>query len=153
MSFTIGDLVVYNHNDELALIVEVKRKFDASKEWAARLRRNILAHGVVPRAKFFLLALPDRFYLWKDGNLPYEPNEPDYEVDPTPILQPYFDRLGISPEDMSGQSFELLIASWLNELIHSDKAYEDLDYYQSWLLDSGLSDELVGGRLAHEAVV
>jgi hypothetical protein len=153
MTAPIADLAVYNRDGELALVVEVKKKFNASREWATRLRRNILAHGVVPQAKFFLLALPDRFYLWKAGDPADDVGEPEYVIDPAPILQPYFDRLGISAEELSGQSFELLIALWLNEVMHSGQGRVDLDSLQSWLYESGLHDELVSGWLAHEAVV
>ncbi len=39
------DLAVNNRNGQLALVVEVKCKTNVSQEWAAKLRRNILAHG------------------------------------------------------------------------------------------------------------
>lgn len=150
MPVTIADLAAYNQHDELALVVEVKKKFNASTEWATRLRRNISAHGYLPPVKFFLLALPDRFYLWKNGDASHAVDEPDYEVDPRSILEPYFRQLGLTPEEISGQSFELLIASWLNEIMHSDEIPATLDEYKAWLVESGLYDELVGGRLAHE---
>lgn len=45
------------------LVVEIKGKFDAAPEWAARLRRNILAHGFYPNAPFsFLLFLINFIY-------------------------------------------------------------------------------------------
>ncbi len=60
---TRWDLAVYDSQHQLVLVVEVKSIAGASPEWAARLRRNILAHGTFPNAPFFLVALPDRFYL------------------------------------------------------------------------------------------
>ncbi len=58
------DLSVGNRDGQLVLVVEVKSKTDASPEWAARLRHNILAHGTFPEAPYFLIVFPDRFYLW-----------------------------------------------------------------------------------------
>ena len=61
------------------------------------MRRNMLAHGVVPNSRFFLLALPDRLYLWKDvGNTP-DLVEPTYEVDATPFFEPYYARAKLHP--------------------------------------------------------
>jgi hypothetical protein len=57
------DLSVDNRDGQLALVVEVKRKTNASPEWAAKLRRNILAHGTFPKAPYFLMVFPDKFYL------------------------------------------------------------------------------------------
>jgi hypothetical protein len=66
-----------------------------------------------------LLALPDRLYLWKDISNTPELIEPTYELDATPFFQPYYERANISPDHLSGQSFELIVTSWLNELIQS----------------------------------
>ena len=147
------DLAVYNHDDELVLIVEVKTKLDASREWATRLRRNILAHGILPSAKFFLLALPDRFYLWKDAGNNLAEIEPTYTIDARPILTPYFEQAGVAPDQISGVSFELIVSSWLSELVHSDKIPEGDGAVRNWLIESGLYNAVVGGRLAHEVAV
>src|SRR5262245_50787484 len=115
----IADLVAYNPDGQITLIVEVKGRTDTSRDWATRMRRNILSHGLVPNSQFLLLALPDRLYLWKDaGNAP-ELVEPTYEIDATPFFQPYYERANISPDQLSSQSFELIVTSWLNELIWS----------------------------------
>jgi hypothetical protein len=58
------DLSVDNRSGQLALVVEVKSKINASPEWAARFRQNILAHGTFPKAPYYLMVFPDRFYLW-----------------------------------------------------------------------------------------
>lgn len=145
------DLAIYNRYGELTVTVEVKKKFAASREWAARLRQNILAHGHLPSVKYFLLALPDRFFLWKNEG-PYQ-RFPDYEVDSSILLGPYFQQLGITAEDLSGQSLELLIASWLSDLMYSEKTPMFLPEDQKWLVESGLYEELQGGRLAYEVAV
>ena len=62
----VPDIAVYSPNNELQLIVEVKNKIGATPEWAANMRRNLSIHSIVPYSPYFLLALPDYFYLWKD---------------------------------------------------------------------------------------
>jgi hypothetical protein len=146
------DLAAYNRDNQLILVVEVKKLLGISKEWATRLRRNMLAHGTLPNVKFFLLAFPDRFYLWNDADIKPVESEPTYTIDVRPILAPYFKRSGITSKQISEESFELIVASWLGELIHSHKSPEELQKSQKWLIDSGLYATLEGGRLEHEVL-
>ncbi len=146
------DLSVYNRDGQLVLVVEVKRKTNVSTEWAAKLRRNILAHGVFPKAPYFLIALLDKFYLWTNAEAHLDLSEPNYTIDARPILKPYFERAGVTAEQISPQSLELIITSWLGEIIHSEKLPENVDTSQDWLIDSGLYTALAGGKFEHEAV-
>lgn len=144
------DLTAYDQDNQLVLVVEVKSKLDAPPDWAARLRRNILAHGTFPNAPYFLMVFPDRFYLWKDIASNHEPTAPTYVIDARPILQPYFEQTGLTVDQVSGQSLELIVASWLGELIH--KAPDELDSSQQWLIDSGLYEAVAGGSLDHKVL-
>jgi len=145
------DLSVDNRKGELALVVEVKRKIDASPEWAARLRRNILAHGTLPEAPYFLMVFPDKFYLWTDAEANLDRSEPTYTIDARPILEPYFKQAGVKADHISRQSLELIILSWLGQIIHSDKLPENIEDSQRWLIDSGLYSALAGGKFEDEA--
>jgi hypothetical protein len=145
------DLSVDNRNGQLALVVEIKRKTNVSPEWAAKLRRNILAHGTFPKAPYFLMVFPDKFYLWSNAEAYQDQSEPTYTIDASPILQPYFERAGVAADQISGASLELIVTSWLGEIIHSDQLSEKIDVSQQWLIESGLYAALVGGKLEHEA--
>ncbi|PZO56258.1 MAG: hypothetical protein DCF15_09305 [Phormidesmis priestleyi] len=150
------DLSVDNRNGQRALVVEVKRKTNVSTEWAAALRRNILAHGTFPKAPYFLMVFPDKFYLWSDvdtgrDQIEHNYTEPTYIIDASPILQPYFERAGVTADEISGSSLELIVTSWLGEIIHADQLPETIDASQQWLIESGLYNALVGGKFEHEA--
>lgn len=149
----IADMTVYDAHGQLALVIEVKNKSGTSSEWAAKMRRNILAHGLIPSAEFFLLALPDHFYLWKNvGMIPGE-IPPTYDINPEPFLKPYYDRIGISPEELSGISFELIVFSWLNELKLSDKIPSHLPRkLQDWLFESGFFEAIQDGQIEFEKI-
>jgi hypothetical protein len=148
---TRWDLTVYNRDSQLVLVVEVKSKLDATPKWAAQLRRNILAHGTFPNAPYFLMVFPNRFYLWKNTGSNHELIEPTYVIDARPILQPYFEQSGVMADQVSGQSLELIVASWLSEVMHETP--DELDASQQWLIDSGLYNAVAGGSLAHEVAV
>lgn len=145
------DLSVDNRNGQLALVVEVKRKTNVSPEWAAKLRRNIFAHGTFPKAPYFLMVFPDKFYLWSNDEAYQDQSEPTYTIDASPILQPYFERAGVTSDQISGDSLELIVSSWLGEIIHSEQLPESMDASQQWLIESGLYAALVGGKFEHEA--
>ncbi|MEH1820952.1 MAG: hypothetical protein V7L31_18055 [Nostoc sp.] len=146
------DLSVDNRNGQLTLVVEVKSKLNASPEWAARLRRNMLAHGTFSKAPYFLMVFPDRFYLWTDADVRLDQSEPTYIIDAQPILHRYFEQAEVKADQISGQSLELIVASWLGEIIHSEKSPEDINESQQWLIDSGLYAALAGGKFYHKAV-
>lgn len=147
------DVAVYDRNEQLVLAVEIKSKIDATTEWAARLRRNILAHGVYPNTPFFLLVLPRYFYLWTQSNLKPDAVAPDYIIDAQPILQPYVAQTGIISDHLSEQSLELIITSWLGEVMYSGKTPNNLGESERWLVDSGLLDAIAGGHFANEVPV
>jgi hypothetical protein len=146
------DLAIYDRDGQLILVGEIKTKLNASPEWAAKFRSNLLAHGTFPKAPYFLMAFPDRFYLWTDADIRLDQSEPTYVIDACPILQPYFERARVTAEQISVQSLELIVASWLGEIIHSDQPLTDIDESQRWLIESGLSAAICRGRFAHEAV-
>lgn len=145
------DLSVDGRDGQLALVVEVKRKTNVSLDWAVGLRRNILAHGTFPKAPYFLMVFPDKFYLWSNAEAYQDQSEPTYIVDASPILQPYLERAGVTAEQISGESLELIVAAWLGEIIHVDQAPDTIDDSQKWLFESGLYAAITGGEFEHEA--
>lgn len=147
-----ADIAVFSPDERLQLVVEVKNKKEASSEWVTNMRRNLFAHSVVPDAPFFLLALPDRFYLWKNAN-PLDLTLPDYEIDPTPILRTYIDATGVYLNRLSEYGFELIINSWLNSLLNTNLTRENAEPHETWLFDSGLYEAIKHGSVKTEATV
>ncbi len=145
----IADIIVRSPTDQVALVVECKANRDSTRQWAGELRRNLLEYGWLPESAFFLLALPTRFYLWQESR----PSEaaPDYEIDPAPILQQYLRETNLTLDDLSGQSLELLVSAWLENLAHSPIAEEDVRPQLPWLIDSGLYKAIKNGVVVSEA--
>ncbi|KYC41695.1 hypothetical protein WA1_16790 [Scytonema hofmannii PCC 7110] len=147
------DLAVYNKDGQLMLVVQVKGKLNASPQWASQLRSNILAHGIYPKPPYFLMVFPDKFYLWANEDAQLDMSEPTYAVDARPIIQPYLDKAGITlTQTLSSHSLELIVASWLSEIIYCDRPLEETHKREQWLLDSGLYAAISGGSFNREAV-
>ena len=132
------DFSTYDSSGGLAAIVEAKRRLGTSTEWAAQFRRNILAHARIPLARFFLIVVPDRIYLWDAQT---EGNAPPTEIDARAIFAPYFERIGVRPERISPAAFESRVQWWLEDLV------ENSPTARSSLRDTGVAEAVAGGSV------
>ena len=146
------DIAVYSPDRKLQLVVEIKNKLGASAEWVTRLRHNLLVHSFIPHVPYFLLVLPDFFYLWTDTTPVNNLAEPDYKIDATEVLAPYL-RSSQSLNDISGYGLELLIMSWLEDTVRTELQRDTVDPNLQWLFDSGLYEAVTRGSVAVEATV
>ena len=146
------DIAVYNPDGKLQLVVEVKNRPHASAEWVAHLRHNLLAHAFIPPSPYFLLALPDFFYLWKDAvSLDILTKPPDYQISAPEVLATYLN-FPQSLNDLSHAGLELLMTAWLEDIIHAELQRDAVDPSLQWLFDSGLYEAIARGSVAIETV-
>lgn len=101
-------------------------------------------------APYTLLVFTDKIYLWCDRNPQDLTSEPSYIIDATPIFQPYFERSKVTADQISPASFEMIVASWLREMIWAATFPEDRDRPQQWLVESGLLRAIEGGGVKYE---
>jgi hypothetical protein len=145
-----ADFTLYDRNGRLIAVAEVKNKLGTSREWAAKLRRNLLAHDDRYGTEFFLLVTPDRLYLWKNAGSTLTLVQPTYEVEAKTIFAPYFERAGVAPDEVSGQAFELVVTAWLGDLLRSEEPPEKFTNGQGWLVESGFLTAVRNGRIEYE---
>lgn len=139
------DLSVYNRDNQLILIVEVKRRSKPSLDWVIELSQKIFESQNFPRCPYLMLVFTDSIYLWSNLNHQKPIAEPSYIIDATPIFQPYFEQVGVTANQINPQSFEMIVASWLREIIHSSIFPNVSDQSQQWLVESGLGKAIAGG--------
>lgn len=147
-----ADIAIYGRDGGLKMLVEAKSKREKSRGWAARLRHNMYAHGQLPRVPYFLVALPDRFYLWRDMADPQALVDPQYSVDPTSVLRPYFDRAHTSSQTVTETGLELAVSAWLEKMANSPNQPASL-HNEQWLHQSGLLEAIRGGSVEVQALV
>jgi hypothetical protein len=146
------DVVVYAPNERAQLVVEVKNRPGASDEWARQMRRNLLAHALVPSTPYFLLVLPDHIYLWRSKDPSNIESPPDYKVETQAVLADYLQRLPRPLNEISEYSLELLVNSWLKDLVSLSQGELD-DPVQRWIVESGLYDAIKKGLVMAEPVL
>lgn len=141
-----ADIAVYGPDQRLELVVEVKNRVGASRDWAMAMRENLLTFGAIPREPFFLLALSQHFYLWnKDTRDPQAP--PDYEVPADRVLAYYLQGLDRPLIEFGREGLELLVSSWLQDLVATLPGDPSLGSDISWLIESGLYAAVQGGHV------
>ncbi len=153
------DLLVDNRNGQLILAVEVKTKINASQEWAAKYRANVLAHGTFPKTPYFLMVFPDQFYLWTAPEVNSDESKPSFTIDARLILEPYFERvqpflfetIETKDNNISHEKLQLIFTFWLDKIMYSNMTSEDKAHYKEWLIDTGLHEALSGGKINYEA--
>ena len=141
------DFVAYDDRGQAVLLVEVKSSHETSELWAARFRRNMLAHGTLPTARFFLIATPERMYFWRQDDPSPREEPPQFTMDATKELKPYFEKFGQIPGTTSGQALDLIVFSWLNDMVESGQSRANQDVSLRWLLESGLLEALGRARI------
>jgi hypothetical protein len=141
------DIVAYSSRGEVVLLAEIKGSRNTDGEWAAQFRRNLLSHGTLPNALFFLIATPEHMYFWKRDDSTADDALPHRTLDTTVVLRRYFDRFKQSPDTLSREALEWMFSYWFDDIIAFGKAgFKDDPSFQ-WLSDSGFFDALAGGRL------
>ena len=147
---TMADFVVYAPDDSICLVVEAKSTQHDNEIWAAELRRNLVMHGVVPPAPYFLLALPQHFYLWKDASTS-EAVLPDYQVATEAVLPLYLRDFSVPLDEFSADNWDFLVAAWLDDLIDRPLRPELPMPARHLLVDSGLYDAVRNGSVTAHA--
>ena len=147
-----SDIVVYDRHRNLRLLVEVKALREVTAELAAQYRRNLLAHDMISSNPYFLIATPQFFYLWPEGCSQLE-SSPAWQVAAADVLGPAMVPEGMTLENLSHYGLEMLVTSWLYELIDGAPLPEPPSPGWQWLVESGLYRAVRGGSVAIEAAV
>jgi hypothetical protein len=141
------DLAAYDRLGQPILLAEVKSIRQTSGQWAARFRRNLLAHGTLPRAPFFLIATPEHMYFWRQEDPASNEEPPQFTLDAAHELKPYFERFKQAPDKTGGRALELILFSWLVDLAQSGQSRAQEDPSLRWLSESGLLGALRSARI------
>jgi len=139
------DFVAYDREGQVVLLAEAKSRLGTSENWAARLRRNMLSHGILPWAKYFLIATPERMYLWKQERPNPAEVPPEFTIDAVKVFQPYFQKLHQEPSKIGPEAFELLVLTWLTDIARSGEHKLKQDTSSAWL--SELTGSLQQARI------
>lgn len=141
-----ADIIAYNSENQPVLVVEVKNQKGVDTSSAEKYKHYLGNEGILSNGKYFLLASPEKFYLWKDANK----KQPDYIISSESFLKPYYPMNSVLAKNLSAESFELIVSAWLRSILLADDKKDIQDKDLHWLLDSGLYEKLKNGHLILE---
>lgn len=121
-----------------------------TSEDAALLRRNLLAHDLVPDAPYVLLAFPSHFFLW----LPKAQADqlPNFAVSAEPVLREYLGERTEKLGELCSGSLQLLLVCWLDDLACAMRQPDPKSEADQMMVDSGLYDQIRRGEVKSEEI-
>jgi hypothetical protein len=138
-----ADFVVRSVDGMPKLAVEVKAIKNANPGWAAAFRRNLFDHAAIPLTPYFLVALSDRFYLWKDA--PREAVPPLIDVPAKDVLAAQLNGFKIPLDELSAEGLKNLVSYWLYAVITGNEASWARTPATVKLIEAGLYEAIKGG--------
>lgn len=148
------DFAVYSPDQKLQLVVEVKGTPHSDEVWAAKLRRNLLAHSAIPEAPYFLLVLPDYCYLWRNHHQS-DLAPPDFRAETSQVLRRYLAHWNETEhrQSLSERGLAMAVRSWLLDLTQAEVRSAVGSSEMEWLQDSGLPETVRTGFVGSESAV
>lgn len=141
-----ADLVAFDDHGNPVLAVEIKKKRGTNPNWASAMRENLMSHGYFGRpVHYFLLGLPDVFYLWDHNDRTDPAKQPDYIVNPREVFDDYYFHL-INEADHEG--LEMILYEWLKRL-----STKDIRSLPSFMIESGLYEKLKDAHIRYEVAL
>lgn len=105
----------------------------------------MLSHGILPLSKYFLIATPERMYLWKQQETHAADAPPEFTIDAEMVFRPYFQKLQQEPLNIGPEAFEILVLTWLTDITRSGKRDQNQGPFSAGL--SELSGSLQQARV------
>jgi hypothetical protein len=146
------DILIRSADNVPIAIVEVKNRREWPDSLATGMRRNMIAHGVLPPIPYFLLLSQDQGFIWhqKPEELESSDRDPDSSFSMRHIIDRYAP-VGLTDSWLRGAELEYIIQKWLDDLA-SGARYE-VDETEQVLADIGFLSAIAGASVLPEAAL
>jgi hypothetical protein len=141
-----ADIILYDRSNRPLLVCEVKAAKNEDPSWAAKLRRNLVEHELVPQSPYFLLVLQTKTYLWRDAPATVDV-PPNYQGATWELLKSFLTRFDEQKTRLSESGLELATRAWLDGITTSRPVSSPVE--DELLNQSGLAERARQGTLAY----
>ena len=145
-----ADILIRSSDGDPVGIAEVKNPEKLSREGAIQLKRDLLAHGRIPRISYFLLVSQDAGYLWSADSVRRPLSPPTIEFPMSQVVAHYFPALRPG-ERLREAELELIVRQWLRDL--TDREGKALMEVEKLLASSGFRDAIRGATVMSAVAV
>ncbi len=143
-----ADILIRSPDNRIIAIIEVKNRQDLSRNIAMILRRNMMAHGLLPQTLYFVLLSQDIGFLWKGSEQENLQAPPAVEFSMKQIMDRYLPEM--NPEErLRGAELELLVLQWLTDLTWGSQ--ETIEEPEKSLAPSKFLEAIQGATVTAEA--
>ncbi len=109
-----ADLIIRSRDGSPICMVEVYNPINLSCEVAIDLRSDMIAHGILANASYFMILSQEKGFLWKESRRKNPNALPALEFPMEDVIKRYWPR--ISKEDRLGSELEFIVFQWLDDL-------------------------------------
>ncbi|HYI11046.1 MAG TPA: hypothetical protein VEK57_18455 [Thermoanaerobaculia bacterium] len=109
-----ADVVVYDEIGQLLVFAEVRGQAETTEQWAAEVRREVLASAKKFVPRYFLVIARDFTYFWLTA-VPVDVL-PDTKIATDDLFRTYFRSVDSTAGSINYSSMDLLVGIWLQEL-------------------------------------
>lgn len=148
MSSAPVDLAVFSKDRRPILVVDVRGQRQSTAQLATGLRRNMLAHGLLPLSPYFMIATPVQLFLWR-GNADAS-SLPEFTASAKPVLDAYGSKHSIDEGSVRGGALEIVFFSWLSDVASGLRSLSPDSEPDRLLLKSGLYEQIRDGTVDFE---
>jgi hypothetical protein len=110
-----SDLILRLTDGTVSALVEAKNRQGWTPDLAIRYRRNLLAHGMVDEARYFLLLSQDRGFLWEPSLATSYDRPPDLSFAVSPVIDRYVPNAQLNGRLTEG-GLTIVVTQWLSDL-------------------------------------
>jgi hypothetical protein len=137
-----ADIMVYDRDNRVVAVVEVKAAREKLANWAANLRHQLLRDIPDANQKFMIIIGREESYLWSGQG-------ESAVVATTDLLGSYLRRINSQADHVTPEALELIVGIWLSDLTRSRIPLDHSG--PAWLRESGLLDAVKDGRVEFQA--
>ena len=147
------DILVRNRDDVPIAAIEVKNLREWPESLSSAMRRNMIAHGVLPKVPFFLLLSQEKGFAWRESGEPAVDSldrKPDVEFPMAQVVQRYAPP-GLGDHWLRGAELEFIVLRWLDDLATGNR--HDGDRAEETLEEIGFITAIENASVLPEAVL
>lgn len=146
------DILIRNRDETPIAAIEVKNHRVWPESLPSRMRRNMIAHGVLPQVPFFLLLSQHKGFAWRNSDAVEDEawdRPPDVEFSMDQVIQRYAPS-GLTNHWLRGAELEFIVLRWLDDLAAGNRNYEDAA--ETALAEIGFIEAIDNASVLPEAV-